>query len=145
MRDEMKLFVDVNLFIDILEKRKGWEESFFIIRDVVEGKNEGYISALTPAIIYFLRRRSFSEQQAREDVKDSIEGLNIVDLTMEVIELAINEVKIKDFEDALQYHSARLTTKVFVTRNKRHFEKVKDGIEVLTPEEFINRYGSLVY
>lgn len=72
MRDEMKLFVDVNLFIDILEKRRGWEESFFIIRDVVEGKNEGYISALTPAIIYFLRRRSFSEQQAREDVKDSI-------------------------------------------------------------------------
>jgi predicted nucleic acid-binding protein len=78
-------------------------------------------------------------------VKDSIEGLNIVDLTKEVIEPAINEVKIKDFEDALQYHSARRTMKVFVTRNKRHFEKVKDGIEVLTPEEFINRYGSLVY
>jgi hypothetical protein len=48
MRDEIKLFVDVNLFIDILEKRRDWEESFFIIRDVVEGKNEGYISALTP-------------------------------------------------------------------------------------------------
>ncbi|MEM2865064.1 MAG: hypothetical protein QW638_07725 [Candidatus Bathyarchaeia archaeon] len=40
--------------MDVLEKRRDWGDSFFIVGDVVGGKNEGYISALKSAAIYFL-------------------------------------------------------------------------------------------
>ncbi len=77
----MKLFADVNLFIDILEKRENWENSFAVVRSVVQGENEGYVSALTAALIYFLRRKILPDEQARIDVRDTLEGFKLVDLT----------------------------------------------------------------
>lgn len=53
----MKLFVGVNLFLDVLTKRAGWKQSFWILTGVKDGTNEGYVSA--PSIIYFLRREIF--------------------------------------------------------------------------------------
>ena len=49
----MKIFVDANIFLDILQKRRNWERSFSIRKGVVEGKHDGYLSALSVAIIYF--------------------------------------------------------------------------------------------
>lgn len=145
MRDPMKLFVDVNVFIDIQRKRGGWKGSFALVKSVVDGKNEGYVSALTPAIIYFLRRRVTSERQARQETLDSIEGFRIVALTSELINMAFKEKRIEDLEDAIQFHSAKNTARTFVTRNERDYRKVKDEIEVLTPEEFTEKYrGSIL-
>jgi predicted nucleic acid-binding protein len=136
----MKIFIDVNLFMDVLEKREKWKQSFAVIKSVLDGKNQGYISALTPTIIYFLRRRVRSEKQARRDVKDAVEGFKIVGLTKELIESALKEERIEDFEDAIQSHSAKNRVKILITRNKADFKKVKDEIEALTPEEFLKKY-----
>jgi predicted nucleic acid-binding protein len=44
------------------------------------------------------------------------------------------------FEDALQFHTAEQNgVDTIVTRNVKHFGKVKDEIAVLTPEEFLAR------
>lgn len=144
MRDSMKLFVDVNVFIDIQRKRDGWKESFIVVKSVMEGENEGYISALTPTIIYFLRRQITSEKRARQETLDAIEGFNIVNLTSELINMALKEKRIEDFEDAIQFHSAKNIAKTFVTRNKRDYKNVKDEIQVLTPEEFTEKYKGLI-
>jgi predicted nucleic acid-binding protein len=95
----MKLFVDVNVFIDIQRKRDGWKESFALVKSVIEGQNEGHISALTPAIIYFLRRQITSEKRARQETLDAIEGFKIVNLTGELINMALNEKRIEEFAE----------------------------------------------
>lgn len=136
----MKIFLDVNIFIDVLTKRADWKKSFDIIRNILECKNEGYISALTPAIIYFFRKRIMHEEQARKDVIDSIEGFKIVELNEKIINESLKEKRIEGFEDAIQFHSAKDKAKIFVTRNKKDFKAVKDEIEVLTPEEFLRKY-----
>ncbi|MCP8308975.1 MAG: PIN domain-containing protein [archaeon] len=136
----MRLFLDVNVFIDVLTKRADWEKSFDIIRNIIEGKNEGYISALTPAIIYFFRKRILPEEQARKDVIDSIEGFKIVELNEPIINASLKEEKIESFEDAIQFHSAKDKAKILITRNKKHFRAVKDEIELMTPEEFLKKY-----
>jgi len=41
------MLVDVNIFMDVLRRRKGWEASSLILNVVKEKKIEGYISALT--------------------------------------------------------------------------------------------------
>jgi len=52
----MKTFVDVSLFLDTLTKRAELKQSFRILASVKDERNEVYISALSPAIVYFLRR-----------------------------------------------------------------------------------------
>jgi hypothetical protein len=73
-------------------------------------------------------------------VNDAVEGFEIVKLTKELIESVLKEERIEDFEDAIQFHSARNKVKILVTRNKADFKKVKDEIEALTPEEFLKKY-----
>jgi predicted nucleic acid-binding protein len=117
--------------------REGWRRSLALIQLIREKKTDGYASALTIAIIYFLRARVSTEKDVREDERRAVHNFNIVDLTHNVITNAFEEGRI---EDAVQFHSAKEAAKVFITRNKRHFEKVKDEIEVLTPEEFLRKY-----
>ncbi|MEM3677289.1 MAG: hypothetical protein QW176_03995 [Candidatus Bathyarchaeia archaeon] len=73
-------------------------------------------------------------------MKDSIEGLNTVDLTKKIMDPAIDE-RMKNFEDALRLHSAE-PARVFVTINKKHFEKVRDEMEVLTPKNSLRSTGA---
>jgi len=115
-------------------------EQFRDQKGVVEGVYEGYISALSVAIIYFLRLSRTDYKTARLETQKIKRRFKLIDLTDSLIQRAFEEERIEDLEDAIQFHSAKEATKVFITRNKRHFEKVKDEMEVLTPEEFLKKY-----
>ncbi|MFY3740518.1 MAG: putative nucleic acid-binding protein [Candidatus Nitrosomirales archaeon] len=136
----MKIFVDVNVFIDVQRKREGWIKSFEVIRSVLEGENEGYVSALTPAIIYFLRKPLANESKAREEMLDSVRDFKIVDLTSKIVKDAADDKSIGDFEDAIQFHSAKDKTRILITRNKRDYGRVSSRLEILTPEQFLEKY-----
>ncbi|MCD6493880.1 MAG: PIN domain-containing protein [Archaeoglobaceae archaeon] len=140
----MNVFVDVNIFMDVLEKRGGWKASLALIQLIRIGKLNGHISALTPAIIYFLRVRFFGDEKAREDTKKMVSGFSIVPLTEEILENSFKERRIKDFEDAIQFHSAKISSQVLITRNKRDFISVTDEMRVLTPEEFFSEYRNIL-
>lgn len=90
----MWIFVDVNIFFDVQRRRGNWNVSYSVLKSVVDGKNQGFISALTPAIIYFLRREVTTEDKAREDTLDVIAGFNIVDLTDSLIHTAFEEERL---------------------------------------------------
>lgn len=137
----MRIFVDVNLFIDVQRKRENWKKSFQVIRSVLEGKNQGYISALTPTIVYFLRKPVLGEKMAKEQMLDVTSGFKVVDLTEKILKDAAVDQRMADFEDAIQLHSALKNAQVIITRNKDDFEQVRKDIEILTPEEFLDKYG----
>jgi len=136
----MRVFFDANVLIDVLMRRTGWRSSLALIQNVRDGKIEGYISALTVAIIYFLRARSLPEAESKDVAKRIIHGFKVAPLTEDVIKRALEEQRIEDLEDAIQFHSAKEVAEVFITRNKRDFRAVKDEIEILTPEEFLEKY-----
>ncbi|MBS7251307.1 MAG: PIN domain-containing protein [Candidatus Freyarchaeota archaeon] len=136
----MKAFLDVNVFVDVLERREGWKASIAMVRLVRAGRIQGYISALTPPILYFLRARISSEEEAKEDAKRVIEGFRIVPLSEEIISLSFDEKRMGDFEDSIQFYSAKPSSEVLITRNKKDFRAVENEIEVLTPEEFLEKY-----
>lgn len=138
----MRIFADVNIFLDVQRRRKNWNVSFSVLKSVVDGKNEGFISALTPVIIYFLRRQITSDAQARQDMEDAIAGFKIVDLAEPLIRAALDEKQIEDFEDSIRFISARQSNAVFITRNKKHFRKIAKEIELLSPEDFLKKYGN---
>jgi hypothetical protein len=64
----LNIFIDVNVFIDVMTKRSGWIESLRVL-NLARGSHEieSWTSALTLPLIYFFRRRVADETTARAD------------------------------------------------------------------------------
>lgn len=133
----MNILVDVNVFEDVFRQRQGWEASVVVLNYVRTGQVTGYVSALTPSILYFFRRRSRGEKAARQAVQGILQNWVVVPLTGEAIMRAYT-TPLPDFEDALQIEAATAAhVDAIVTRNKRHFRQ--QALPVLSPEEFVEQ------
>jgi predicted nucleic acid-binding protein len=141
MAERTTVFVDVNIFLDVLSKRIGWQGSLTLLNSVREGRVSAHVSALSSAIIYFVRSKFASPKIAREEVSKSTKQFIAVSLTAEIVDSALKEERIKDFEDAIQFHSCVAVAKILITRNKRDYSAVGREVEVLTPEEFLGKFG----
>ncbi len=131
----MKILVDVNIFEDIYRQRAGWEASLAIVSRVRVGSIGGYVSALTPPILYFLRRRTQGERLCRRTVRQTLVSFEIVPIGQETLEAAYDS-SLPDFEDSIQFQCAKAASvDRIVTRNKSDFKQ--DEIAVLTPEEIL--------
>lgn len=133
----MNILVDVNVFEDVFRQRQGWEASVTVLNCVRNGQVAGYVSALTPPILYFFRRRTRGEKAARQAVQRILQNWVVVPLTGEAVEQAYT-VALPDFEDALQLEAAKAAhVDAIVTRNKKHFRQ--QAVRVLSPEEFVEQ------
>jgi predicted nucleic acid-binding protein len=137
--DKAPIFLDANIFVDILQKRSGWQSSLAVVAAVNTKKLNECLSSLTVAIIHYIWRQQVSESQARDDIRNIMDGFDILAVTSEHIYSSLSDSKFKDFEDALQFHSARGIAGSIITRNKRHYSKVADEVQILTPEECLRR------
>jgi len=137
----MKVHVDINVFMDVLTKRAGWLESFSTIDSIRPPRIVGYISALTPAIVQFLRVKKVGEMPARAEAQKMTQDFEIVPLTRQII-LDAFELPLPEFEDNIQFLSAKeMKVDYIITHNKKHF--AQNEISVLTPREFLQRIGIL--
>jgi len=137
----MLALIDINIFEDIARQRTHWPASYAVLKHFRDHHNEGFVSAWTVTVIYYFRRKKLEDQQARQQAQRAIQGLTVLDFTAEVVNLAMAEQRIPDFEDAIQYHIARQNSlDVIVTRNVKDFQGVQNEITVLTPETFLQRW-----
>lgn len=133
----MRVLVDVNIFMDVLQARRDLRSSLETIsllrrRD----EHQGYLSALTVPILYYLELRDYADQEARRHIRKIIEGFRIIDLNERLIQASFTENKIPDFEDCIQYHSAKAARcQAIITRNTKDFKKIE--LDVYTPEHFL--------
>lgn len=74
----MKILVDINVFEDVFRLRQGWEASLMVINDVRNKQAVGYVSALTPPILYFFRRRTRGEKAARQTVQRILQDFLVI-------------------------------------------------------------------
>ena len=109
--------MDINVFIDIIEKRQNWEDSLAAI-DALERKHEGFVSALTKVILYFRRARITSGKNARKEVNDILEHFKLVSMDHSMLDAAFSDENFDDVEDAIQFHSAIKVANIIITRNK---------------------------
>ena len=132
----MKILVDVNVYIDVLTKRAGWEESLRVLNPVRKSPEvEGWTSALTVPLLYFFRLRIAKEEQARADAQASVRGFRLVPLSDTIIRQALASA-LPDFEDNIQLASAEaIAADYVITRNKKDFQPAQ--ISILNPEEWL--------
>lgn len=131
-----KVFLDTNIILDFLLLRSPFmEEAREIFYKKEEGEVELYVSALSFGIAsYFIEK---SKNNSSQLIAKLLQLVEVVDLTRDIIEQAVVS-NFQDFEDALQYCSAKSVSgiEVLVTRNKKDFKH--SSILIFTPAEFIN-------
>ena len=130
-----RVFVDVNILQDILAKRQDWFNSLTVINFVTQKKIKAFISSLTIPILWFLNAKA-------KDIKKQIQLLTkfigLVNLDKIIIKKALQDKRFRDFEDAIQYFSAKQSgCQIIIARNKKDFP-MKD-LQILTPEEFLEQ------
>ena len=133
----INLFLDTNIVIDFLTDRKPFSSLAGKLFDYSEkGEVKLYLSAVSYSNIYYVVRKVSSHKETIKILSRLEEMTEIIDTTSSTIKNAIDS-EFKDFEDALQYYSAKLNTNIngIVTRNGGDFKH--STISILTPEEAI--------
>ena len=134
----MKLLIDANIILDVLQKRDPFFYDSSVIWKLCETEQaKGYVSALTFDNIVYVMRKELSP----EKIAEILRALNLIFAFTELSTADIfhaAEMKWDDFEDAVQSTIAeRIHAEYIITRNIRDFRKSK--VMALTPGELIAR------
>lgn len=130
----MKIFIDTNIFLDLLLKREASKEALEIFNSISSGKFEAIILDITILNIDYVAKKQ------TKDIRSFLhlinENFEIVGATNSQIKQAL-ELENSDLEDNLQYISAIENSCDLIVSNDSNFYS-KD-LEVLTSMGFKER------
>jgi predicted nucleic acid-binding protein len=133
-----RILVDTNIVLDLLSKREEFykeAQELFTLAD--HNKVKLYISSLTIANTHYLLARNHKLDEARKILKKFKVLVEVLPMDDKILELALVS-DFKDFEDAIQYHTAlENELDLILTRNKNDFKK--SILAVLTAKEYLNK------
>jgi hypothetical protein len=93
-----KVLVDINIFQDVITKRKDWKESQKVLKLFERDDYEGWISSLTRPIIYFLSVKKIGEKAVRQLVTDLTRSFSEIPLRHVINQKALMN-KLPEYED----------------------------------------------
>ncbi len=138
----MKILIDTNVIIDLLSKREPFYPDSKKIFALADRKNiELYISTLSIANAYYILNDVLKIQNARDIMGRFKVLVNSFSLTDKIIELALNDSRFADFEDAIQHYTAfESKCELIITRNTKDFKS--SSLAVLSPHQYISKRES---
>ena len=134
----MRLLIDANVILDVLQNREPYVNNSSIIWKLCETRQtEGFVSALTFANLVYVMRKELKPGQIEEVLQKLSLIFTFTELSPSDLTFAAR-LQWNDFEDALQSVTAeRIHADYIVTRNVRDFLKSK--ITAFTPSELLGR------
>lgn len=131
-----RILVDTNIVLDLFAKRKEFiieAQELFTLSDKNEIKL--YFSSLTFANTYYILSQKMKLNDARKILRKFKILVEVLPMDDKIIDLSL-ESDFKDFEDAIQYHTAiENDINIIITRNLKDFKT--SGIPVLTAKNYI--------
>lgn len=134
----MKLLVDGNILLDVLQNREPHVIASALVWKLCEtGQAKGYVSALTFANLVYVLRRELDPKKTEEVLKKLSLIFSFAELSgADLLKAAC--LHWNDYEAALQAVTAeRLRADFIITRNVKDFKQSK--ILALTPAELLAR------
>lgn len=128
----MKAFVDTDVIFDFLLRREPFAlDAALLFNAGRQGRLQLHVSALCISNIYYLLRKRIGHKETLEKLRALLRLCEVLGVNGRVILDAL-EAQFKDFEDAIQYHSAlnHSGIDVIVTRNVKDF--TASAIPVMT-------------
>lgn len=103
----MKIFLDANILVSILNRQYPlFSNAARIISLADNPKFRIYTSPICLAIAFYFAEKKSGTQRAKEKIAVLSQKLKITSTDEETVKLSIENNKINDFEDGLEYYSA---------------------------------------
>lgn len=136
----MNVFLDANILVSVLNKEYPlFVHSARILSLANTTRFNVYTSPLCLAIAFYFAEKKSGRAVAKRKIALLTQKINIATIDEEIVRKAASESAIHDFEDGMEYYAARKSKCTCIVT-----EDVKDfyfsAIEVLSADEFVNRY-----
>lgn len=136
----MKIFLDANILVAVFNKEYPLFSFASRILSIADTKNfQVFTSPICLAIAYYFAEKKSGIAMARKKITLLISHIHIAPANGEAVLKTINNKRIMDFEDGLEYYSAIDSgCQTIITEDQMDF--YFSEIEVVSCREFINRY-----
>lgn len=136
MASKPTVLIDLNILLDVLQKREPfYETSAGLLAAVETGRVQGYLAAHSLTTLFYLIQKGRSSSEARATITNLLQFIKIAPVDQSTIEQALN-LDYPDFEDAVQMISAvQCKADCLVTRNIKDYQPAL--LPVLQPVEFL--------
>ena len=133
----MKVLVDTNVVLDVLLKQAPFYNDSFVIFQLADSKRiSGVLAAVSLTNIFYLLRKAKIDSAEVYQIMDKLIALFTIAPIVETTITSALALRWKDFEDAVQFITAKESNVEFIiTRNKADYKT--SGIPCMTPTEFI--------
>jgi predicted nucleic acid-binding protein len=131
-----RIFLDSDIILDVLCKREPFYDfaaEVFTLGDT--GKILLFTTSLVFANIFYILRKILGIEKAKELLRKLRLMISVLSVGEKTVDLALN-AKFNDFEDGIQYFTARENDiSILLTRNKKDYKE--KGLIIQTPEEYL--------
>jgi predicted nucleic acid-binding protein len=136
MPDKPTILIDLNILLDVLQKREEfYEPSARLLAAVEVGKVRGLVAAHSITTLFYLIRKDRSAADARATITNLLQFVEIAPIDQSTIEQALN-LDYHDFEDAVQMISAvQCKVDYLITRNEKDYQPAL--LPILQPVDFL--------
>lgn len=134
----MKLFLDTNIVLDLLQYREPWINDTLVLFQLAKDKKiELVVSDITFVDVVYITRKNVERKKLNSTLIGLKKLVAVVSIGDACIEQALNG-DFADFEDAVQYFSAkREQVDYILSRDEKGFNM--SDIPVMNVTEFLNR------
>ncbi len=132
-----RVLIDTNVILDLLSKREPYYRACQRIFSLGDMKMvDLVISSLSLVNVHYV----LNDRMKMKDVRSVVGRFKVLvdtyELNNKIIELALNDLDFKDFEDGIQFYTAlEAQCQLIVTRNLKDFKK--SSIPVFSPREYL--------
>jgi predicted nucleic acid-binding protein len=139
----MRVLLDTNVVLDALLGREPWkDDADAILQASRESKFSAYVTSLSVANLFYIRRRLMGLEKAQSGVRQCLDGFEILPVDRRILEAAI-AMPSSDFEDNIQMVAAvEAALDAVVTRNPADFAACT--LPVLTPQQLLAKLADEV-
>ena len=136
MTNKPTVLIDLNIFLDVLQKREPfYGTSAGLLAAVETGRVQGYVAAHSITTLFYLVQKDKSSAEARATITNLLQVIKIAPVDQNTIEQALN-LDYRDFEDAVQMISAmQCKADCLVTRNVKDYQPAL--LPVMQPVDFL--------
>ncbi len=136
----MKIFLDANIVVSVINKEYPLFSFTSRILSLSDHKRFSvHTSTFCLAIVFYFAEKKHKSKIAKQKIALIASHLSITDITSAMVQKTLQNSKIGDFEDGLEYYSAKeYGCNCIITEDISDF--YFSDIEVLTSEAFFAKY-----
>jgi len=137
MANKPVVLIDLNVLLDVLQKREPfYETSASLLAAVETGRVQGYVAAHSLTTLFYLIQKGKSSAEARATITNLLQFIKVAPVDQSTLEQALN-LDFKDYEDAVQMISAlQCKADCLVTRNTKDYQPAL--LPVMQPVDFLS-------